>query len=127
MSEYSRSIVAGIVIVVVIAAFVAVELNNAYSPASSSNSSLSQSAISTQSSSSASSTNSTIGLQLKLILNSTSIKTGGAITAQIEVLNTLDHNLTLAFGPTWNQTIPALNGTMYSLNNNDYVCSLNPD
>ena len=67
------------------------------------------------------------GLQVNLILNSTSIQTGGAITAQIEVLNTLDHNVTLASGPTWNQTIPALKGTMYSLNAYDYVCSDNPD
>jgi hypothetical protein len=76
---------------------------------------------------SASSTNSTEGLQLILILNSTSIWSGGVITAQIEVLNTLDHNVTLASGPMWNQTIPALNGTMYSLNAYDYVCSDNPD
>jgi hypothetical protein len=110
--------------VVVIVTFVAVELNNAYSPASISSPSPSQAAVSVQSS--ASSSNSTTGLQLKLILDSTSIKTGGAITAQIEVVNTLDHNLTLASAPAFNQTVPALNGTMLSLNNYDYVCSENP-
>lgn len=69
----------------------------------------------------------TNGLELKLILNSTAIKTGGTIAVEILVLNTLDHNLTLASGPTWNQTILALNGNMYSLNAYDYVCGDSPD
>jgi hypothetical protein len=123
MSGYSRRIAAGIVIVVLITAFVAVELDDLYSPASSSSSS-SQSSMSTEHS--ASSTNSTNGLQLKMTLNSSTIPSHGAVFARIELVNTLNRNVSVGPVPEFNQTIGALHLDMQDLNNYDFTCSQNP-
>jgi len=63
------------------------------------------------------STASDSGLDLQVMLNSSSIGSHGAVAAHIEVLNTLDHNVSLSVMP--NQTITTWNGY-------DFFCSSNP-
>jgi hypothetical protein len=65
------------------------------------------------------------GLQLKMSLNSTSIPSHGALSAQIEVVNTLNHDVSISM-PGYNQTITGLGQTMESLNDFDYTCGQNP-
>jgi hypothetical protein len=65
------------------------------------------------------------GLQLKMTLNSTSIPSHGALAAQIQVVNTLNQNVSIPM-PGYNQTITGLGQTMESLNDFDYTCSQNP-
>jgi hypothetical protein len=57
------------------------------------------------------------GLQLQVTLNSSSIQSDGAMTAQIELLNTLNRNVSLSV-PT-NQNISAWDGV-------DFLCDENP-
>jgi hypothetical protein len=65
------------------------------------------------------------GLQLRMVLNSTSIQSHGALSAQIEVVNTLNHNVSISM-PSYNQTITGLGQTMESLNLYDFTCGQNP-
>jgi len=58
------------------------------------------------------------GLQLELVLNSSSVQSHGAITAQIEVFNTLDRNVSVS-GLVQNQNISEWNG-------DDNTCGSNP-
>lgn len=60
---------------------------------------------------------STSGLQVQVALNSTTITSHGAVAAQIEVLNTLNHNVSLPVAP--NQNISTWNG-------DDFFCGRNP-
>jgi len=60
------------------------------------------------------------GLQLKILLNSTSVKPLGSVAAFVEVVNTLNHNVTVSV-PTLNQT-----KVIFVWNGYDYVCSDNP-
>jgi len=66
------------------------------------------------------------GLQLKMMLNSSAIQSHGAIIAQIEVINTLNRNVSAGTMPEWNQTTAALSLNMADLNDYDYTCSQNP-
>jgi hypothetical protein len=88
-------------------------------PSTTSSPTLSTSSSSSQSSSSFG------GLQLRITLNASSIKTNGTIAARIELMNTGDRNVSVS-APVWNQTVPMLNGTLGQLNAFDYVCSHNP-
>jgi len=65
------------------------------------------------------------GLQLNMRLNATSIPSHGALGAQIEVVNTLNHNVSVSM-PSYNQNIAGLGQTMGSLNWFDYTCGENP-
>jgi hypothetical protein len=58
------------------------------------------------------------GLQLQIVLNSTSIRQGGALRAQIVLLNTLAGNLTLAPDYSSNPDILKWNGY-------DFLCGIN--
>lgn len=60
------------------------------------------------------------GLQLKLTLNSSSIRSRGTLGAFIEVVNTRDHNVTVS--------VPPMNRTsdVFVWNGYDYVCSDSP-
>ncbi len=84
--------------------------------ATSSTSSLTTSSteLSTGSSSGSSTTysnNSDSGLQLRVVMNASTIQTGDEVAVQIEVLNTLSHNVSLTDAP--NQNISAWNGGYY--------------
>lgn len=58
------------------------------------------------------------GLQLELTLNATTVLSGGAVSAQIEVANTLSRNVTVSGLEQ--------NGNITRWNNYDYFCSANP-
>jgi len=60
---------------------------------------------------------STAGLQLRVMLNSSSIPTHGAVGAQIELFNTLDQNVSLSIVPNQNIT---------NWDQDDFLCSVNP-
>jgi hypothetical protein len=60
------------------------------------------------------------GLQLKLMLNSSSMQSHGGISVQIELVNTLNQNVTLSV-PPMNQT-----SIIHAWNGYDYVCWDNP-
>jgi hypothetical protein len=141
MSEYSRRITAGIVIVVIITAFVAIELDNLYAPSSTRSSttietkSISSNYTSISSNSKVTSSNYTTaissgvspaGLQLKMTLNSSTIASHGTIFVQIELVNTLNQNISVGPMPGFNQTVGALNLDMESVNNYDFTCGQNP-
>jgi hypothetical protein len=59
------------------------------------------------------------GLQLELALNATTVRSNGTVSAQIEVVNTLNRNVSLS-GLTQNGNITTWNGY-------DYFCAGNPD
>lgn len=127
MTEYSRPIVAGVVIAVLMTAFVAIELNGLYLPHHSSSASNTSTISSEQASEprSFSSGISSDGLQLRVALNSTSIASNGAISVEIQLVNTLNQNVSVVV-PPGNQTIDLLNQTLSNLNYYDFVCALNP-
>jgi len=127
-----RRIATGVVIVILLTAFVALELNNLYSNKLSSASPPSTLSSSAQKSTgqpallSIASDVSTNGLQLKMTLNSSAILSHRAVGATFEVINTLNQNVSAGYVPAWNQTIPPLNLDMKDLNDYDFTCSGNP-
>ncbi|MDA4121611.1 MAG: hypothetical protein OK456_00350 [Thaumarchaeota archaeon] len=113
-------VVLAVVIVIVIGtiAFVTLNAQSTHSPISftSSTSSLTTSSteLSTASSSGSSTTysnSSDSGLQLRVVMNASTIQTGDEVAVQIEVLNTLSHNVSLTDAP--NQNISAWNGEYF--------------
>jgi len=59
------------------------------------------------------------GLQLELTLNATTVRSNGAVSAQIEVVNTLNRNVSVSGF--------AQNANITKWNNDDYFCAGNPD
>ena len=64
------------------------------------------------------------GLQLNVVLNSSSIQSHGALTAQIELVNTLNRNVSASL-PPWSQATLATE-TIYVWSGYDQICSYNP-
>jgi hypothetical protein len=122
--------------VVIATALVAIELNNFFAPpgATSSATSVTLSTSTTDLSStnyqtptSLSSGVSPDGLELMLTLNSSSVRSHGAISAQIEVVNTLNRNVSAGKIPDSHQTAGIFNKLdMEDLNYYDFTCGTNP-
>jgi hypothetical protein len=122
----TTAVVVVVVVVIVIGslAFVALNTQSTHPPISATSSTssptTSSTGLSTVSSSGASTTYSTdpdSGLQLRVATNASTIQTGDEVAVQIELLNTLSHNVSLTVAP--NQNISAWNG-------GDFVCGENP-
>ena len=58
-----------------------------------------------------------LGLKLSVALNATAIRRYGTLGVQIEVLNTLDHNVSIALGP--------VNANISAWNRYDFFCGVN--
>jgi hypothetical protein len=64
------------------------------------------------------------GLQLKMALNSSTIQSHGAISARVELVNTLNRNVSASL-PLWSQASFATQ-TIYVWSGYDQICNYNP-
>jgi hypothetical protein len=135
MSEYSRQIYVGVTIAVLVTAFVAVELYDLDSPGTSTSASQSLGNMSTPAVTiiSTSSLNSgppwvytsgvsSDGLQLRVTLNSTAIHSHEALGAEIQVINTFNHSVSVQMPLA--STVES--GDIYTWSLLDQVCAGNP-
>lgn len=118
MAKIPLQVVAAATVAVLVVAFVAIESSGEHSGSLPLSVSATASVSASISSSSSQNSSAPGGLRLTIVLNSTSIQWHGNLTAEIELTNTLDQNLTVA--------LPSPSQSVLEWNGDDFLCSLNP-